>query len=70
MANKKRKYRQLEFENSKALYFSGKVSASNKLDLTMSNYIAVLNDLAPASHVQSKENNVEGAPLTLSRWVR
>ena len=70
MACEKRKHPHLEIDNSKVLTIRGEASASHKLDFTMSNYIALLKELAPTVPIHKQENEVAGAPLTLSRWVR
>ena len=70
MAYEKRKHPCLEIDDSKVLAVRDDASASHRLDLTMSNYIALLKELAPTDPFHKQENGVASAPLTLSRWVR
>ena len=70
MTCEKRKYPRLEIDNSKVPAIRGEASASHRLDITMSNYIALLKELAPTDPFHKQENGVAGAPLTLSHWVR
>lgn len=70
MTYEKRKYPRLEIDNSKAIASNGEACASHRLDFTMSNYIALLKELAPTVPIHKQENGVAGPPLTLSRWVR
>ena len=70
MVYEKRKHPCLEIDNSKVLPIRDEASASHRLDLTMSNYIALLEELAPTEPFHKQENGVASAPLTLSHWVR
>ena len=70
MAYEKSKHPCLEIDDSKVLAIRGEASASHRLDLTMSNYIALLEELTPTDPFHKQENGVAGPPLTLSRWVR
>ena len=70
MAYEKRKYPHLEIDNSIDLAIGGEASATHRLDFTMSNYIALLAELAPTDPIHKQENGVANPPLTLSRWVR
>lgn len=70
MACEKRKYPCLKIDNRKVLAIRDEASASHRLDFTMSNYIALLKELAPTDPFHKQENGVAGPPLTLSRWVR
>ena len=70
MAYEKRKHPHLQIDDSKVLAIRNEASASHRLDLTMSNYIALLEELTPAEPFHKQENGVAGPPLTLSRWVR
>ena len=70
MAYQKHKYRQLKTADSKPLALDNKASATKRLDVTMANYIAVLQELAPTDDRQNQNNVLQNTPLTLSRWVK
>ena len=70
MACEKRKHPHLEIDNSKVLAISGEACTSDRLNLTMSIYIALLKELAPTDPIHKQENGEAGPPLTLSHWAR